>query len=168
MRLPKALLTGLLVLSTIGIASPASDALTGGPAAWADPGMIAGPQAAYPIAPPAIDARPAARRPVRDVSVMAFNVCGGVCRRGEVSRTAAFTARTAVARKADVVLLQELCFSQFLRIRKLLAARGYSGRFAASTQSGACDDDDRQHGKGFGVAVLVHGRATSPVVRHLP
>jgi endonuclease/exonuclease/phosphatase family metal-dependent hydrolase len=169
MRLPKGLLAGVLVLSAVGIAGPTPGARASTPSlARIDPGPAAGPHSAYTIAPPAIDARPATRRAAATVSVMSFNVCGGVCHRGEVSRTAAFTVRTAVARKADVVLLQELCHSQYIRIRKLLAARGYSGRFAASTQSGACDDDDRQHGKGFGVAVLVHGRATSPVVRHLP
>jgi endonuclease/exonuclease/phosphatase family metal-dependent hydrolase len=169
MRLPKGLLAGVLVLSTVGIGGPTSDALASTPSiARVEPGPAGGPHSAYTIAPPAIDARPANRRAAVTVSVMSFNVCGGVCHRGEVSRTAAFTARTAVARKADVVLLQELCHSQFLRIRKLLAARGYSGRFAASTQSGACDNDDRQHGKGFGVAVLIRGRTTSPVVRHLP
>src|SRR5919107_1191739 len=168
MRLPS-LLAGLLAVSTVGMAAPPSDALASSPSiAWVHPEPAGGPHSAYTIAPPAIDARPAARRRAVTVSGMSFNVCGGVCHRGEVSRTAAFTARTALARKADVVLLQELCHSQFLRIRKLLAARGYSGRFAASAQSGACDDDDRQHGKGFGVAVLARGRTTSPVVRRLP
>ncbi len=99
---------------------------------------------------------------------MSFNVCGGVCRGGEVHRTAAFTADTAVRRRASVVLLQELCYSQYVRVRGLLARHGYTGRFASSTAAGKCDDHDARHGKGFGVAVLVRGRAAGAVVRRLP
>lgn len=99
---------------------------------------------------------------------MSFNVCGGVCRRGEVARTARFVASTARRRGAAVVLLQELCYSQYRRVRDLLARRGFSGRFATQTQSPACANDDAEHGTGFGVAVLVRGRISRSVVEHLP
>jgi endonuclease/exonuclease/phosphatase family metal-dependent hydrolase len=99
---------------------------------------------------------------------MSFNVCGGVCRGGEVDRTAAFAAGTAVRRRASVVLLQEICYSQYVRIRTLLGRQGWTGRFAAGTSAGMCDDHDGQHGKGFGVAVLVRGRASGTVVKRLP
>lgn len=102
------------------------------------------------------------------VSVMSFNVCGAVCHRGEVRRTAAYTAGAVVRRRTSIVLLQELCFSQFVRIRTLVARHGYTTSFAASSTSGACDDDDRHHGKGFGVATLVRGKAWNRVVEPLP
>jgi endonuclease/exonuclease/phosphatase family metal-dependent hydrolase len=161
-----ALLIGALVLTGVGVGAPATDARAGVPAMPVDPGPV--PRTApYQISAGVRSAQRAVRRPAAPVSVMSFNVCGGVCRRGEVARTAAYTARTAVARHASVVLLQELCYSQFLRIRALLAARGYAGRFAAATRSGACDDDDR-HGRAFGVAVLVRGTAFGQVVKPLP
>jgi endonuclease/exonuclease/phosphatase family metal-dependent hydrolase len=99
---------------------------------------------------------------------MSFNVCGGVCHRGEVTRTAGYVARTAVARKASVVLLQELCYGQFLQVRSLLAAKGYSGTFATTAQSGGCAVADPGHRRGFGVAVLVRGSFRGRVVKPLP
>src|SRR4051794_7569593 len=99
---------------------------------------------------------------------MSFNVCGGVCRRGEVTRTAQFVASAATRRRIGVVLLQELCYSQYRKVRFLLGRRGFSGRFAAQTQSPACANDDAGHGTGFGVAVLVRGRISGSVVDHLP
>lgn len=127
--------------------------------------------------PAAAEVRPAAvtksaesalRRPAVRVKVMSFNVCGGVCRGGEVNRTSAYTARTALRHKASVVLLQELCYSQFLRIRKLLAPSGYTSRFAQTTKAGACNNHDRKHGKGFGVAILIRGKTSGNVVKRLP
>lgn len=117
MRLPKALLAGLMVVSTVGIATPATDAYAARPVAWVDPGPPNGSRTANPPSLPAKAAQPVSRRPAVNVSIMSFNVCGGVCRHGEVARTAAFTAHVAVARKAEVVLLQELCYSQFVRVR---------------------------------------------------
>jgi endonuclease/exonuclease/phosphatase family metal-dependent hydrolase len=99
---------------------------------------------------------------------MSFNVCGGVCRHGEVATTARFVAKVAMRRGVGVVLLQELCYSQFRRVRQLLAGHGFSARFAAQTNSPACANDDARHGTGFGVAVLVRGRVTRSVVDHLP
>jgi endonuclease/exonuclease/phosphatase family metal-dependent hydrolase len=130
-----------------------------------------------PAAVPAEDSLPAPAgytrsvesvRPATRIKVMSFNVCGGVCRRGEVTRTSAYTARTALRHKASVVLLQELCYSQFVRIRALLGKAGYTARFAAGTEAGACDNTDPLHGKGFGVAILVRGKSTGSVVKRLP
>jgi endonuclease/exonuclease/phosphatase family metal-dependent hydrolase len=106
--------------------------------------------------------------PYGKLGFMSFNVCGGVCRHGEVARTARFVAMTAMRRGAGVVLLQELCYSQYRQVRHLLAGSGFSGRFAAQTHSAACADDDPDHGTGFGVAVLVRGRISRSVVDHLP
>lgn len=161
MKLRQGAVVALLTLVTAAAAVPA------GPASAADPAG-APPAAAYPRTGGTRAAAPVLRRPSEDVSVMSFNVCGGVCRGGEVHRTAAFTATTAVRRGASVVLLQELCHSQYVRIRALLARQGYTGRFATSTSAGRCDDHDRRHGRGFGVAVLVKGEATGTVVRRLP
>jgi endonuclease/exonuclease/phosphatase family metal-dependent hydrolase len=99
---------------------------------------------------------------------MSFNVCGGVCRHGEVATTARFVANMATRQGAGVVLLQELCYSQYRRVHDLLARHGFSGRFAAQTHSRACANDDARHGTSFGVAVLVRGRISRSVVDHLP
>lgn len=103
-----------------------------------------------------------------EITVMSFNVCGGVCHHGEVTRTAAYTAQTAVARKASVVLLQELCYGQFLRVRSLLAEQGYTGTFTAATQSKGCAVDDPGRHTSFGVAVLVKGQYSGRAVKILP
>lgn len=102
------------------------------------------------------------------LGLMSFNVCGGVCRRGEVATTARFIAGVATRRGAGVVLLQELCYSQYLRVRALLGRQGFRGRFGAQTDSPACADDDPVHGTGFGVAVLVRGRILRSVLDPLP
>jgi endonuclease/exonuclease/phosphatase family metal-dependent hydrolase len=102
------------------------------------------------------------------LGLMSFNVCGGVCRHGEVATTARFVAKVATRRDVGVVLLQELCYTQFRRVRALLARHGFSGRFEAQTQSPACANDDPRHGTGFGVAVLVRGHISHSVVDHLP
>ena len=132
------------------------------------------PPAAYPQAtalPQAAvwrSAAPVLRRATVPVTIMSFNVCGGVCRRGEVRKTSAYAARMALRHKASIVLLQELCHSQFVRIRTLLKAEGYTGRFAAGTAAGVCDNHDKRYGKGFGVAVLVRGTTSGAVVKRLP
>ncbi len=159
------LLRGVVVGLTLAVSVVAAD--DAGAVARRDPGA-APAKPAYTRTVGAMAAVPVARRPSARVTVMSFNVCGGVCRGGEVTRTAEFTASTAVRRRASVVLLQELCFSQYVRVRALLARHGYTGRFAASTDAGRCDDHDRGHGRGFGVAVLVRGGASGAVVRRLP
>jgi hypothetical protein len=106
--------------------------------------------------------------PAPDTKLMSFNVCGGACRHGEVTTTARFVAEAVRHRDVQVVLLQELCYSQFRRVRALLAERGFSGRFEAQSQSPACASDDSRHGTGFGVAVLVRGHLTRSEAGHLP
>lgn len=103
-----------------------------------------------------------------ELGLMSFNVCGGVCRRGEVATTARFIAGVATRRGAGVVLLQELCYSQYRRLRALLGREGFSGRFGAQTESPACANDDPTHARGFGVAVLVRGRILRSVLDPLP
>lgn len=110
-------------------------------------------------------AEAAATVPVR---VMTFNICGNVCRHGEVSRTAANIAYQITARHATVTMLQEVCYTQFLGVRARLAKRGYTAVFASAAKGGACDDVDRGHGRAFGVAIVAKGRLTGRVVRTLP
>jgi endonuclease/exonuclease/phosphatase family metal-dependent hydrolase len=124
---------------------------------------------ALPQRPPGPDSAVGARGDAyRKLGLMSFNVCGGVCRHGEVAATARFVAKVATRRDVGVVLLQELCYTQFRRVRTLLARHGFSGRFEAQTRSRACANDDTRHGTGFGVAVLVRGRISHSVVDHLP
>jgi endonuclease/exonuclease/phosphatase family metal-dependent hydrolase len=144
---------GALLLTWMLI--PATAASTGAP----QPRSVAGPGLAYEKSLPQAAA---------EITVMSFNVCGGVCHRGEVTETAGYTARVAVARKATVVLLQELCYGQFLRVRSLLADHGYSGTFTAATQSGGCAVRDPGKHTGFGIAVLVKGKFSARVVKVLP
>jgi endonuclease/exonuclease/phosphatase family metal-dependent hydrolase len=110
---------------------------------------------------PAQAARPAIR-------VMTFNICGNVCRGGEVAATAGNVAYQVRARHAGVVLLQEVCYSQFLGVRARLAKYGYTALFGRAASGGRCDEADRRHGTGFGVAVLVRGTLTGVAVRALP
>jgi endonuclease/exonuclease/phosphatase family metal-dependent hydrolase len=102
------------------------------------------------------------------VTGMSFNVCGVVCRKGEVTSTASYVANRAISLKITVGFLQELCYSQFRAIQATVQQRGYSAVFAASTNSGACDNDDDRYGKGFGTAILVKGKTSGRVVIKLP
>ena len=102
------------------------------------------------------------------VRVMTFNLCGNVCRHGEVTRTAGNIAYRIRARHATVTMLQEVCYAQFLGVRARLARQGYTAVFAAASKGGRCDDFDHRHGQGFGVAIVARGRLTGRVVRALP
>jgi endonuclease/exonuclease/phosphatase family metal-dependent hydrolase len=101
------------------------------------------------------------------VRLMTFNICGNVCRHGEVAGTADNIAYQ-VRRRASVALLQEVCYAQFLGIQSRLARYGYTGVFAAASEGGRCNDHDHAHGKGFGVAILARGKLTGRVVHRLP
>jgi endonuclease/exonuclease/phosphatase family metal-dependent hydrolase len=106
---------------------------------------------------PAAHAAPAEAFAPRRVSVISFNACGGVCRHGEVEVTARHIAD--LGEHADVILLQELCASQYDRIRDLLPA--FHSRYAAATRSRAC-------GTAFGVAVFVRAPVVESSVLPLP
>ncbi|MCU7729140.1 endonuclease/exonuclease/phosphatase family protein [Actinoplanes sp. KI2] len=112
--------------------------------------------------PVAASATPAA------VRVVTFNVCGNVCRHGEVSATSSNVAYRIRKAGASMVMLQELCYSQFLGIQGLLARYGYTAEFAAATRGGHCDDDDRKHGRAFGIALLTRGTVTGWLFHRLP
>jgi endonuclease/exonuclease/phosphatase family metal-dependent hydrolase len=106
-----------------------------------------------------------------EIGLMSFNVCGGVCRRGEVTRTADHIAGAVLDHRVSVVLLQELCYRQFVRVRSRLAGHGFRALFAAQRQSRRCGGAGHGgvgHGRDFGVAILVRGRTAKTVVRHLP
>ncbi|MCA2218780.1 endonuclease/exonuclease/phosphatase family protein [Jidongwangia harbinensis] len=114
--------------------------------------LVAGPAQAAPAA----------------VRVMTFNLCGNVCRHGEVAGTAAHAAYQIRSRRVDVAFLQEVCYSQFLGVRSRLRKHGYTATFARTTGGGRCDDDDRRHGRGFGLAIVAKGKLTGRVARFLP
>jgi endonuclease/exonuclease/phosphatase family metal-dependent hydrolase len=98
---------------------------------------------------------------------MTFNACGNVCRHGEVDRTASNIAYQVRARGVSIVMLQELCYSQFLGVRDRLARYGYQGVFATAVKGGHCADKDRAHGRAFGVALLARGRLSGKVAHRL-
>jgi endonuclease/exonuclease/phosphatase family metal-dependent hydrolase len=107
----------------------------------------------------------AGSRPIR---VMTFNICGNVCRHGEVATTAGNIAYQIRARHAAITMLQEVCYSQFLGVRNRLARHGYTAVFAQAAVGGKCDDHDKRHGRGFGVAIVARGTLTGRTVRTLP
>jgi len=102
------------------------------------------------------------------VRVVTFNLCGNVCRYGEVAATSGNIAYRIRKVGASVAMLQELCYTQFLGIRDRLARYGYTAEFAAASNGGHCDDDDHKHGKAFGIALIAHGVLTGKVVHRLP
>jgi endonuclease/exonuclease/phosphatase family metal-dependent hydrolase len=102
------------------------------------------------------------------VSAMTFNVCGAVCNRGEVNRLASFTASKVTLSKVTVAFLQELCYSQYHRIKELVEPAGYTTLYASTTSSGYCDNDDNRWGTGFGMAIVVKGKTKGRVVVPLP
>jgi endonuclease/exonuclease/phosphatase family metal-dependent hydrolase len=109
----------------------------------------------------------AASRPPA-VKALTFNVCGNVCRYGEVDYTAGNIAFKVRSLGASVTMLQELCYSQFLGIRSRLSQYGYVAEFAAASTGGKCDNYDRTHGKAFGIAIIVRGTVLSKVIYRLP
>jgi endonuclease/exonuclease/phosphatase family metal-dependent hydrolase len=109
-----------------------------------------------------------ARAAAAPVRVMTFNICGNVCRHGEVTATAGNIAYQIRARHVGVAMLQEVCYTQFLGIRARLARYGYTAVFGRADRGGRCDDHDRRHGVGFGVALLARGTMTGAAVRPLP
>jgi endonuclease/exonuclease/phosphatase family metal-dependent hydrolase len=127
---------------------------------------------AWPAALVAVLAAVLTAAPVRaaaaPVRVMTFNICGNVCRHGEVTATAGNIAYQIRARHVDVAMLQEVCYSQFLGIRARLARYGFTAVFGRADRGGRCDDSDRRHGTGFGVALLARGTMTRALVRPLP
>jgi endonuclease/exonuclease/phosphatase family metal-dependent hydrolase len=102
------------------------------------------------------------------VRVLTYNACGNVCRLGEYELTTRNIAYQIQTRKASVTMIQELCFTQFLRLRSRLAAYGYSAVFGAATTGKHCANDAQGHGKGFGVAIVARGAMAGQIVRQLP
>ncbi|MFF5297503.1 endonuclease/exonuclease/phosphatase family protein [Paractinoplanes globisporus] len=102
------------------------------------------------------------------MKALTFNLCGNVCRNGEVADTAGNIAYKIRKLGASVVMLQELCYSQFLGIRDRLARYGYAAEFAAASHGGHCNDDDHKHGTAFGVALIARGQLSGKIVYRLP
>ena len=99
---------------------------------------------------------PAAQAAPSTVLAATYNLCGNVCRHGEVDTTAQNIAYQIRDRGAAVALLQELCYSQFLGIRSRLAKYGYSAVFGPAATGAHCDDDDpRTEQPALAAAVLV-------------
>ena len=102
------------------------------------------------------------------VSAMTLNICGVVCNKGEVARVASFVANKTITNKLSVAFIQELCYSQYRRIKTLVEAKGYSTVYTSTTTSGQCNNHDDRWGTGFGMAILVKGRSWGRVVVPLP
>lgn len=98
---------------------------------------------------------------------MTFNACGNVCRHGEVNLTASNIAYQIRARDVSVAMLQELCYSQFIGVRARLARYGYQAIFATGAKGAHCADQDRAHGRAFGIALLARGRLSGAVAHQL-
>jgi endonuclease/exonuclease/phosphatase family metal-dependent hydrolase len=121
-----------------------------------------------PTGSPAQAAAKAASIKAASVKVMSFNICGNVCRQGEVAHTAGNIAYQIRAHGVAVALLQEVCYSQFLGVQKRLARYGYSAQFGRGGSGRHCDDADHTHGVGFGIAIVARGHLTAPTVTTLP
>jgi endonuclease/exonuclease/phosphatase family metal-dependent hydrolase len=102
------------------------------------------------------------------VRALTFNICGNVCRHGETAATSANIAYRIYKLRASVIMLQEVCYSQFLAVRARLAPYGYRATFAPQSTGGRCDNDDTEHGKAFGIAIVAKGVFESRVVYRLP
>jgi endonuclease/exonuclease/phosphatase family metal-dependent hydrolase len=98
---------------------------------------------------------------------MTYNACGNVCRHGEVDLTASNIAYQIRSRDISVAMLQELCYSQFLGVRDRLARYGYQAIFATATKGSHCADDDRAHGRAFGIALLARGTLSGAVAHQV-
>lgn len=107
----------------------------------------------------------AAPAPIR---TMTFNVCGNVCRMGEVDLTTKNIAYQVRKQNITVAMFQEMCFTQFLALRSRLAGYGYSAVFGNAASGGRCDGDSAGHGRGFGVAILARGAMSGQTVVRLP
>ena len=93
------------------------------------------------------------------LQAMTFNICGAACNRGSL-RVADYTARRIARVKPGVVFLQEVCHSQFRRIKSKLAGRGYSFTFARQRYAPRCSG-------GYGVALVFRGTLLKREVRKL-
>ncbi|GAA2615016.1 endonuclease/exonuclease/phosphatase family protein [Paractinoplanes durhamensis] len=102
------------------------------------------------------------------VRALTFNICGNVCRHGEVENTSANIAYRIYKLRASVTMLQEVCYSQFLGLRTKLARYGYQATFAPAATGGKCDNYDTKHGRAFGVAIVARGAFVSRVIYRLP
>jgi endonuclease/exonuclease/phosphatase family metal-dependent hydrolase len=111
---------------------------------------------------------PTAASAASTVTAMSFNMCGVVCRKGEVRTTAAYTASKITGKGVTVAFLQEVCYSQYRQLKGLVEGKGYTTAFASQTSSGTCDNVDSRYGRGFGTAIVVKGRSTGRTVLPLP
>ncbi|HET9518295.1 MAG TPA: endonuclease/exonuclease/phosphatase family protein [Actinoplanes sp.] len=102
------------------------------------------------------------------VRAMTFNICGAVCNKGRVDRIATYTAGRITESKVHVAFLQEVCYSQYRQIKRLVAPKGYSMMYTSTTSSGYCDNDDSRYGTGFGLAIAVKGSVSGRAVLRLP
>jgi endonuclease/exonuclease/phosphatase family metal-dependent hydrolase len=96
-----------------------------------------------------------APKPAR-LKLLQFNMCGSKCNRGGLEVVDAL-ARSIVARRTDVALLNEACLSQVEVLNERLRNRGFrsSGCFGASTGSSQCGGAEGE--RWYGNAVFVAG-----------
>jgi exonuclease III len=99
---------------------------------------------------------PSASAEPNDVTVRAitWNVCGAACAHGATQPLASQAVRAVRAWNADILLLQELCATQFAAIRASLS--GYEGTFKSQVRSGRCGGTGKH-----GIAVFVRGGSSN-------
>jgi len=110
------------------------------------------------------------RAPGPQLRLLEYNMCGNVCwkpgdpensfgadTRGEIATRVARIAHAADHHAADLILLNETCYSQYRGLRAELRKRGYHARFSATTTGGQCDRYDDAHGQRFGNALFAKG-----------
>jgi endonuclease/exonuclease/phosphatase family metal-dependent hydrolase len=120
-------------------------------------------------------ARPAPAAADERLRILQFNLCGSICNRGVVDRPGAANDVVehvhwlTVEHRAHLLILNEVCEAQFLRIRRLLARSNRPMRGVFHAQRSAdrrCPPVGGQ--RTFGDAVLSVGPAGLPRVFPLP
>lgn len=107
--------------------------------------------------------RPLPGRADAEIRVVSFNICGAICNQGRVGGLVDHVRDVLVGHRAHLAVLNEICWPQYQRLRKLLAdsAHRMEGSFHAQRE-------DRRCPGGFGDAVLTRGAAGRAEVIRLP
>ena len=110
--------------------------------------------------------------------VLQLNLCGNSCWIATDPDGTGADTRGSVTRMAkvldaidnydpDIVTFNEICYSQYRKIRPDMIARGYSSTYATTTTGGACDNFDKAWGRNFGDAVFSKGPVPNTQQRYL-
>lgn len=110
--------------------------------------------------------------------VLQLNLCGNACWTKSDPDAGGVDSRGSVTRMAkvldaidnydpDIVTFNEICYSQYRKIRPDMIARGYSSTYATTTTGGACDNFESAWGRNFGDAVFSKGPVPDTQQRYL-